>query len=162
MRLEGIGLFFILFFLSFMTTCVNYLLWCIFFIVTEFTTALPCVPRDRKPVDNRWARAALWDGTVAVQDKLYTCQSDSWYNTGTIHLSTILCHSGRKIFRCSNFGRLISGHFYLTFDKFREKNQTPYRNVILHLRNMFWTESTSVKLIVLRYFQGFTDTAKRK
>ena len=60
-----------------------------FVIVTEFTTALPCVPRDRKPINSWGARAAFWDGTVAVQDRLYTPQSNPGYNTGTVHLPTI-------------------------------------------------------------------------
>lgn len=55
-----------------------------FVIVTEFTTALSRVPRDREPIDSRGARATFWDGTVAVQDRLHTPQSDPRNNTGTI------------------------------------------------------------------------------
>ena len=61
-----------------------------FAIVAEFTTALPRIPCDRKPIDSRGARAAFWDGTVAVQDRLYTPQSNPRYNAGTIHPPTIL------------------------------------------------------------------------
>lgn len=56
-----------------------------FAIETEFATALPRIPCDREPIDSRGARAAFWDGTVAVQNRLYTSQSNPRHNTGTIY-----------------------------------------------------------------------------
>ena len=110
--LKLLDYFSLLFFPSFMTTLPSVMY---FVIVTEFTTALPCVPRDRKPIDSRWACAAFWDGTVAVQDKLYACQSDPWYNTGTIHLPTIFFHtftsSISDVQRSSHKGFAVLGQF---------------------------------------------------
>ena len=77
-----------LFFPSFMAKLPS-VMYFVMIIVTEFTTALPCVPRDRKPIDIRGARAAFWDGTVVVQDKLYTSQSDPRNNTGTIYVPSV-------------------------------------------------------------------------
>ena len=57
-----------------------------YFIIAEFASTLPCLSRDRKPVNYRRARAAFWDGSVAVQNRIHSSKTYSKNNRGETSL----------------------------------------------------------------------------